>query len=359
MKKPIKVLLVEDSSIALAILQRMLLTSPDIIVVGTASNGIDALDLIPKLNPDVICTDYHMPKMNGLELIIEVMKRFPRPILVVSVSVHSDDSENIFHLLSAGALDVFPKPKGGLGANFEVSSRELIQKIKILSGIVAFSKHKHVPKHLPVHKKIEIIHEKFDIEVKSDTSIIVIGASTGGPQAFEAILPKLPSDWPIPIICVQHISEGFISGMVDWLDSHSNIKVTIAKLGELPVPGTAYFAPDGVHLKISMNGRFLFSHEHPFMGHRPSVNVTMDSVAQYYKGAAIGILLTGMGYDGAEGLLSIHKQGGLTIAQDEASSIVFGMPKKAIEIGAARYVSALPDISDILIRCVNKDLIKV
>jgi two-component system chemotaxis response regulator CheB len=349
MKDPIKVLIVEDSPVALNILQRMLKTTTEIEVVGTATNGIDALDLISKLNPTVICTDYHMPKMDGLQLIKEVMKRFPRPILVISVSVHTTDSENIFNLISAGALDVFPKPKGGLGINFDALSSDLIQKIKILSGIVAFSKHIHPPIHLPVTKAaVETV------ATKPDTSIVVIGASTGGPQAFEAILPNLPDNFPVPIVCIQHISDGFITGLVDWLNSHCKINVTLARLGEKPMPGTAYFAPDGVHLTINKSGRFSFSHAEPFMGHRPSVNVTMSSVAQYYKNSAIGILLTGMGIDGADGLLDIYNQGGLTIAQDETSSIVFGMPKRAIEIGAAKSVFALENISDMLIKCVVK-----
>jgi two-component system chemotaxis response regulator CheB len=360
MKNPIKVLIVEDSPVALAILLRMLKTTQDIVVVGTASNGLEGLDLIPKLSPEVICTDFHMPKMNGLEFIKEVMKRFPRPILVISVSVHDDDHNNIFQLIGAGALDVFPKPKGGLGINFDALSLELIQKIKILSGIVTFSKHKTEQK--PDHRHHRIPEKPAyvqPVEGKADTSVVVIGASTGGPQAYEAILPKLPADFPVPIFCVQHISEGFISGLVDWLNSHCKIKIALAKLGELPEAGTAYFAPDGAHLKIGRSGRFTFSHEATFMGHRPSVNMTMSSAAEFYKAGAIGILLTGMGIDGADGLLSIYNQGGLTIAQDETSSIVFGMPKKAIEIGAARYVIALENISDMLIKCVDRQRIRL
>ncbi|MBF0473807.1 MAG: chemotaxis response regulator protein-glutamate methylesterase, partial [Nitrospirae bacterium] len=251
-----------------------------------------------------------------------------------------------------GALDVFPKPKGGLGINFESLSRELIQKVKVLSGIVAFSRHKNELKrvHIPVIERKPVPQTTIPMH---NSSILVIGASTGGPQAYEAILPKLPQNFPVPILCVQHISEGFIFGLVDWLNSHCKINVTLAKLGDMPLPGIAYFAPDGVHLKLGKNGRFLFSHDHPFMGHRPSVNVTMSSVALHYQSSAIGVLLTGMGVDGAEGLLEIYNQGGLTIAQDEASSIVFGMPKRAIELGAARYVFPLENISEMLIKCVK------
>jgi two-component system chemotaxis response regulator CheB len=337
----IRVLLVDDSPLAITVIKRMLLKSPEIEVVGTAGNGREALNLIPLVTPDIICTDLHMPKMDGLELTKEIMRRRPLPILLVSISGRKE-SHSAFEVLEAGALDIFLKPGADDDSEREKAGAELIRKIKILSAVHVFRRNE--PGTASWSTEFGLPAELSIVHPKTRLRIIVIGASTGGPQALQTILSSLPANFPLPIVCVQHISEGFLQGLVDWLGSLCGMKVEIAEAGAFPRGGTIYFPREGHHLKIDGQGMFKISSEPPLDGHRPSVTVTMKAVAEYYKDSALGVLLTGMGKDGAEGLLAVKKAGGMTVAQDEESSIVFGMPKQAIELGAASYIAALDNI---------------
>lgn len=345
----IGVLLVDDSPLALTILKRMLSTSADIEVVGTAENGKEALKLIPKMKPTVLCTDLHMPVMDGLELTKEIMRTYPMPILVLSVSVR-EGSTNVFKLLEAGAVDVMLKPKGGLESEFEKAKKELLTKIRIISGVRVFRRYKKEDRSSElgvVSTSRAELKSKFQIP---KPKIIIIGASTGGPQAIHEILRELPTDFPLPVICIQHISEGFLKSLVEWLDEQCRIKVRIAENGESPSQGTVYFPQEGTHLKIDNSGRFVCSTESSIYGHRPSITVTMRSLVQHYGKDVIAVLLTGMGGDGSEGMLAVQLSGGMTIAQDEKSSVVFGMPKQAIELGGAQHVLPLEEISNILMK---------
>ena len=177
--------------------------------------------------------------------------------------------------------------------------------------------------------------------VGTSARVVAIGASTGGPQALQEVLGALPAAFPVPILCVQHISLGFLSGLVRWLDDHSPLTIKVFRPGEQPVPGTVYFPQENTHLEVQPSGCLASTRKPPFGGLRPAVHVTFHSVAEHYGAAAVGVLLTGMGDDGAEGLLAISKAGGTTIVQDEASSTVFGMPRRAIELGAAKHVLPL------------------
>jgi len=334
---PVSVLLVDDSLIALTILSRMLSTSPEIQVVGKARSGREALELIPRLQPAVICTDLHMPDMDGLELTKQIMARFPRPILVVSAAVQPEDTHNVFRLLEAGAIDILPKPRGGLAAAEPHIAQELISKIKLISGVVALTRRQRTPPGLEQTQDAPLSPHR--------PRIVAIGASTGGPQALRTILAQLPADFPAPIVCVQHISDGFLGGLVDWLASHCTMSIKIAQVGELPLAGTIYFPQEGAHLEIDQAGKLICSHKAPIDGHRPSVTATFKSVANYCGNGAIGILLTGMGSDGAQGMQEIFAAGGITIAQNEETSVVFGMPQAALRIGAVASSLALTKLA--------------
>ena len=349
-KSPIRVLLVDDSIITLAILKRILASAPEIQVVGTAINGQEALDIIPTLQPDVICTDLNMPVMGGLELTRAVMKKFPRPILVLSVSVQKEQTSNIFQLLEAGAIDVMAKPLGGVGMEYGLDARELIGKIKILAGVVVIRKYRKEP-----YATAPSSGNIMPLIKAAPLRIIGIGASTGGPQAFHEILTHLPGNLPVPVICVQHISEEFMQGLVDWLAPQCQLKIMTAETGIEPQPGTVYFPRGGSHLIVDSQGRLECTNGPIYDSHRPSVSITFKSLAQHYGSEAAGVLLTGMGRDGVEGMLAIAQTGGTTIAQDEESSIVFGMPKEAIAANAARYVLPLPKIASALLKLLNQD----
>ena len=340
---PIRVLVVDDSPTTVAVLKKMLSSSEDITVVGTAANGADGLRQVEALKPDVICSDYNMPEMNGLEFTRAVMKEYPRPILVVSTEVADRSSKTVFELLKAGAIDVFPKPRGGISPENDELRRELVRKIKVLSGIVVFHKYHHPERQAAGTKPAA---RPLPAPGKDGRyRIVALGSSTGGPQALLSILPRLPADFPIPVVCVQHISTGFLAGLLEWLNEHCALSVGQAPPGQLPARGHIYFPPEGHHLTFANDGTFVNSNDPPYRGNRPSVNVTFASIAGVYAAQAIGILLTGMGDDGAEGMGQLKGLGAPTIAQDEASSTVFGMPRAAIEQGAATEVLGLEKIA--------------
>lgn len=351
----IRVMLVDDSPLALAVLERILVASPDIKVVGTCRNGQEALDRIDSLNPDVVCTDFQMPIVNGLELTREIMARSPRPVLVVSAMVGNRSSSTVFSLMEAGALDVLLKPE--LDPNMKASgSSELASKIRILAGVKVFRRH-------GAGKDRALLSEKPPLAPRTPETvaapkptagykIVAIGASTGGPQAFQRILSALPSNFPLPIVCVQHIAQGFLGGLVEWLKMSSSLPVEIARPGFTANPGTVYFAGEEGHLQIGPKG-FVRSWEAPEAGHRPSVTVMMNSVAKNYGTHAIGVLLTGMGSDGAAGLQAIRSAGGLTVAQDEESCVVYGMPKAAVALGPVHHILPLDRVAPALLRIVS------
>lgn len=355
---PIKVFLVDDSPVALIVLKRIFASSGEVEVVGTSHTAKQALALIPTLKPDVICTDFHMPQMDGLEFTREIMATCPRPILVISTAVQPEDTYNVFQLLNAGAVDVFPKPQSGLLNENSFLARDLIRKVKILSGVRVFTRRNRPSESHHRANSSQTLTSKLSsppasVSTPSLTSkpirMIGIGASTGGPQALHQILTQLPAHLSAPVICIQHISEGFLQGLVNWLNLQCSLSVQIARNGEIPKNGTVYFAPERYHLEMDRQGRFLYTDAPPLAGHRPSITVTFRSLARYYGDRCVGILLTGMGRDGADGMAAIAQSRGITIAQDEASSVVFGMPKEAIALGAAHQILAVDTIASVLL----------
>lgn len=333
----ITVLIVDDSPIAILLLKRILTAAPDIEVVGSAQNGREGLQLVERLNPQVVCTDLHMPVMDGLEFTRSLMARFPRPVLVVSVSV-ADNSPSAFNLLEAGALDVIAKPRQDREAGFRAIAAELVSKVRILAGVKVFRRN-------GLESRSAVAAVPPPVAIPSEPAkLIVVGASTGGPPVLQTILSRLPADFSLPLVVVQHISDGFLGNMVSWLNAFSPLRVSVAVAGERPAPGGVYFAPEGKHLLFDRDGAILLSSAPPVNGHRPSVTQTMRSAVECFGSRVAGLLLTGMGSDGAEGMLAIARAEGMTIAQDERSCVVFGMPKQAIAIGAVRLVLSLDEI---------------
>lgn len=357
--EPITVLVVDDSPIAITVLKRMLSAAPDIQVVGTARNGEEALTQVAALRPAVICTDYHMPVMDGLEFTRRVMDRYPTPILCVSTSVRAEDKLTVFKLLEAGAVDVFPKPEGGLNASAASVQRELIQKVRVLAGVRVFRRRtKHGPTSSPLPPSRSVASPTLQT---TDTmpalrfrttpaEIVAIGASTGGPQILGEILRALPATFPVPVLCVQHISQGFLRGLVNYLDERCSLHVRVTRSGEPARPGTVYFPEENTHLEVTPERTLLSTRKPRYDSLRPAVHVTFLSVAACYGAAGVGVLLTGMGKDGAEGLLSIARAGGTTIAQEEKSCTVFGMPGEAIKLGAAQHILPPAEIASRLIQ---------
>lgn len=352
----IKVLLVEDSPVALTILKRMISTAEDMQIVGTARTGVEALELLPKLKPNIICTDLLMPKMDGLELTQAVMEKSPTPILVISAAVQEEDRSNVFQLLDAGAVDIFPKPRSGQIEDYEAQRDKLLTKIRVLSGVKVFTKRNKgtqlasktpPPVAIPRTPVAKNALPKF-------VRVVAIAASTGGPQAFQEVLGALPANFPVPILCVQHISTGFLDGFIKWLDQNCALNICVAKTGEKPQPGHVYFPPEREHLNIDVQGRFYCAEGLPVDGHCPSATTLFQTVAKYYGSAAIGVLLTGMGRDGAAGLLTLKQRGAYTIIQDEATSIVFGMPQEAAKINAHKTVLPLPEVATHLMETVGR-----
>jgi two-component system, chemotaxis family, protein-glutamate methylesterase/glutaminase len=346
-----KIVLVEDSPIAMELLQRLFQSTPEIDVVGTAKNGQEALAIIPKLNPDVVCTDLHMAPVDGLELTKQLMATCPKPILVISNSVKQDDTKNIFGLLQAGAVDIFPKPMSNNYADFESIKQRLVTKIKMLATV------KVQAKAMPV-AGVPSIGANLSSFTPTTAPIgggasafkaIAIGASTGGPQAIHKIVTNLPANFSAPIICAQHISDGFLAGLISWLKEDSRLQIKIAQAGETPVPGTVYFAPEQTHLELDPQGRFIYTNFPSTTGTCPSVDALFKSVVRIYGSACAAILLTGIGSDGAEGMKGVSAGGGTTIAQDEQTCVVYGMSKAAIDAGAAKHVLPIDKIAPFLV----------
>ncbi|MBC8509272.1 MAG: chemotaxis response regulator protein-glutamate methylesterase [Chloroflexi bacterium] len=340
----IRVLIVDDSPTLRQLIRMVLESDPDLQVVGEARNGQDAVVLCHKLQPSIITMDIRMPKMNGFQAIRQIMAESPRPIVVLTSKESDSELQISFKGVEAGALSVIGKPTGLPGDDPEAD--QLLQQVKAMADVKVVRRRRSKTKQIspggdngpaakPMGKPAEAGAYK----------IIAIGASTGGPPALQTILSELPNDLSVPVVIVQHISPGFVEGLARWLDETTPLQCKLAEDREFLKPATVYLPPDGYHLLLSSAGRVRLDASPPVDGHCPSVTAMLESVVKHYGSAAIGVLMTGMGRDGARGLQELHQAGGHTIAQDEATSVVFGMPKVAISLGAADEVLPLHDIA--------------
>lgn len=344
----IRVLVVEDSVTVRRRLVEVLAADPGMEVAGEAGDGKTAIERCRELRPDVVTVDMQLPVLSGLAVTEYIMAYCPTPILIVSSSTNRGDLYKTYDALAAGALDVLEKPKGDEpDGSWE---RTFLSTIKLLSRIRVIT---HLRGRLQSPQKTPAPSLA---PSESAYRLVAIGASTGGPAAAVEILRGLPANFPLPILMVIHISETFGGLMAEWLDSQSSLRVSSAADGEpLPEVGEArvILAAPGHHIEVS-GGRIHLTDRPERYSCRPSVDVLFESVAREFGAQSIGCLLTGMGRDGAQGLLAIRRAGGRTIAQDEASSTIFGMPQEAIRIGAADRVIALADVSEALISLVEE-----
>jgi two-component system chemotaxis response regulator CheB len=346
MTEKIKVLIVDDSRMIRDVLTEIINDQDDMIVVGAAADAFEARDMIKSLKPDVITLDIEMPKMNGLEFLDRLMRAKPMPVVMISAATERG-SEVTFRALELGAVDFVTKPKLNEQAPDDYGQM-IADKVR-----AAKSARLKVPKREQDMTSVEatmppVMKRPVPVGVKTTEKLIAVGASTGGTEAIREFLVAMPPDCP-GIVIVQHMPENFTRMFAERLNGLCKINVKEAEHNDPILPGHAYIAPGGKHLWVKREaGQTLakLSTEPPMNLHRPSVDFLFMSVAKFIGADATGVIMTGMGRDGAQGMLEMKKKGAYNIAQDEATSVIFGMPREAIELDATHEVAALPRIRE-------------
>jgi two-component system chemotaxis response regulator CheB len=341
----IRVLLVDDSPSVRAVLRRFLSRTEDLVVVGDAEDGERAVAAVEELNPDVVVMDLQMPVMDGLVAIEKIMARRPTPILVLSSRANRNQMRTAFEAMKRGAIEVLPKPEDT--GSWQLLADSLPEVVRAAAAAARPARkawkaplpraEESAAPAVPAVSAVSATGGR-PAARRADRPVrwVAIGASTGGPAALRELFDELPADLPASVLVVQHIAAGFEAGLADWLNKEFPHDVRLARDGETPAVGAVRLAPAGSHLRLESNGRLGLDAATPARrGHKPSVDDLFHSVAQAAPRESVGVLLTGMGSDGVEGLLALRAAGGVTVAQDEASSVVFGMPRVALERGAA------------------------
>ncbi|MDP3478223.1 MAG: chemotaxis-specific protein-glutamate methyltransferase CheB [Desulfoprunum sp.] len=341
----IRVLVVEDSPVARELLTHILSSDAGIQVIGTVVNGKEAVEFVMHNKPDLITMDIHMPEMDGFEATRTIMGTNPVPIVIVTGSSNMRELETSFRAIEAGALTVIQKPQGLGHPDYEKNAKNLITMVKLMSEIKVVRRWARTAERRSQPQRENV----YNIAAQPATvKVVAIGASTGGPPVIEKILAELPHDFPAPVLIVQHMAEGFIPGFAEWLGQTSSLPVHVAFHGSITRPGHVYIAPDGTQMRVDANGRIVCAGDAPENGLRPSVSYLFRSIAEVFGKNAVAVLLTGMGKDGAAELKLMQDKGAITIAQNEESSAVFGMPGEAVKLGAARYVLPADKIAAVL-----------
>lgn len=335
-----RIAIVNDTPLAVEGLRRVLQGSGAHSIAWIAWNGLEAVERCAVDRPDLILMDLVMPELGGGEAIRRIMQSSPCPILVVTASVNENTSL-VFEALGAGALDAVNTPVLSQVNGQTMGGNELLEKVSRIGLLTAAPKAAHMAHatHWPTAEKIQ-----------DDNPLVLLGSSSGGPQAVAKCLAVLPQDFPAPIIVVQHLDEKFSPGLAEWLNSQTQLDVRLAKENDRPAPGQVFVAGRNEHLVMREHGRLDYSNTPEEVIYRPSVDVFWQSVAQNWQGSVIAVLLTGMGRDGANGMLALRQSGAFTVAQDEHSCAVFGMPKAAIELDAAMSVLPLEEMGSMLMK---------
>ncbi|HUR37354.1 MAG TPA: chemotaxis response regulator protein-glutamate methylesterase [Terriglobales bacterium] len=355
MSEPVRVLVIDDSALMRKLIPQIIERDPDIKVVGTAMDGEFGLRKIEELHPQVITLDLEMPRMDGMETLRRIMRQHKLPVIMVSAQT-TEGASTTFKALALGAFDFVAKPRDAAAAKMDEIGAELTAKIKTAA--------KAEPR-----VKALIASEPSKVQKPANrpktppTKLVAIGISTGGPNALQYVLSQIPGDFPGTIVVVQHMPEGFTEMFARRLNECCAIDVKEAKSGDLLLAGRALICPGNRHIRVrrmSMGDVVVLADDDRVNGHRPSADVLFKSAAMEFGDKTVGVIMTGMGEDGADGLGSIRGQGGITIAQDEASCVVYGMPKAAIERGYAQRVVSLELMSSTIVaQCVQKQRVTV
>ncbi len=343
----IRILIVEDSKVVREVIKAILEEDKEFEIVGEAESGEEAVKLARERRPHVITMDVNLKGKDGLYATREIMAENPTPIVIMSTLFDPKNKETTFKAFEEGAVEVFEKPVGFNSPEFENYARRLRRELKILANVKVHRRVKTNRIHKVVNKKLlKTLTE--DSKRGKTWKLAAIGSSTGGPQTLYEIFSRLHADLNFPIAVVQHIAPGFLTNLVEWLNSVSELEVVVAKAGEKLLPGKIYFAPDNFHLTIDSDLTVRLLDLPSRHSCKPSVSVFFESLAKNFRDDVIAIILTGMGRDGAEEIGDIKANGGLTIAQDEKTSTIFGMPNEAIVRGGISYVLSPKEIAELL-----------
>jgi len=347
-ESPVRLLVVDDSPSIRAVIRAMMEGDAGIRIVGEAGTGTDAVEMARTLRPGVVLMDVQMPGMDGIEATERIMASEAVPIIAFSAFTWGGEAKASIEMLAAGALDVMAKPAlGGAGAVSDCS-RALRMKIRSASRVAVV---RHLRRAVPAAQGRVETADPFD---GTRFEVLGIGASTGGPTALRDLLSGLPADFPLPILVVQHITAGFTAGFVEWLRQHTPLDVRVAGEEDRAVPGSILIAPEGRQLEALPGGAVRATSRMPRGVHLPSADALLSSLASSYGRKCIGALLTGMGSDGAEGLHDIRRAGGFTLAQDEETCVVFGMPREAVRRGAVDRSLPPAAMADLLRRMARR-----
>lgn len=349
--KKINILVVDDSAFMRKVISDIINLDEKFHVVGVARNGKEAIQKIKEFSPDMITMDVEMPIMDGITALEEIMKSSPLPVVMLS-SVTKEGAESTLRALELGAVDFITKPTNIFKMNTDDMKNQLTEKLKIASKVKV--KSKAIYSYSKVRKA-----PKLGGSLKAGSNIkkiVAIGTSTGGPRALQDVIPYLPENIPASILIVQHMPAGFTKSLADRLNNLSEIHVKEAEDGDILLPGCAYIAPGGYHVKVTNSSnkyKINLSKEAPVSGHRPSVDMMMNSLAALKLNNLVGVIMTGMGSDGAHGMKNIKSQNGYTIAQNESTCVVYGMPKSAVNLGCVDEVVPLQEIAEAITRIVG------
>lgn len=356
-----KVLIVDDSRVAREYLTHILAEHPRIEVLDAVATGEAAVAYVEQRRPDIVLMDLHLPGIDGFEATRRIMASAAVPVVVCTAGTSFHEVRTAMEAISAGALAAVRKPAGPLDRNADADAAALVSTLILMAEVRVVRRWRRPAESPgPDGARGSVVHPEPQLQPPAaaprGVDLVAIGASTGGPPALAAILSRLPADFAAPVLVVQHITAGFTEGFAGWLGGESQMPVRVAQDGERPQRGHVYVAGDAGHLRLDAGGRLVVAADGPAQAPCPSVGALFDSVAQRCGRRAVGVLLTGMGRDGARELGAMARAGALTIAQDEASSVVFGMPGEAIRLGAAQLILPPAAIADQLVRTVGQEV---